>query len=465
MKDNPFIIADQISKARTAAAQATTISVIANRKLSEYVPRRADYTWKPEASSEGGCNDPTCRATHKGYRPYRHSVGCIAYKEAYGKRPSELIEHTSPNPDTFIHDFPCPCPNTLEQTSNSNDQRSEESYEAQHIKEHLAAAAKWHAGNQDHAPHHDQSPSLHALQEHMALEVAETQAHSPSHRSEMPNETRQHRNSVAEDGGSPTELQRASVQGVSYKTGEIIPPLGLAPQSKVISRHTSLGGSKLIRVRSPTSWLKKQEKNTGDRSKSGILKKPGTSLVHRRVSPGEDGLDFSTLRSRLRHHDAKQSATKTKYYPANSLKMPTTIAHQEPDNISMDQNPDQLLPKSPSSHMRPSEKSPGPERFIVAPEPQSYRIYYDLSASLESSPRATDSEELPGSKQSALSSSESSRRGSLRQIEHPGNIIHDGDIRDGGSFTGRRNIDPASMSSHRLHLSIRVPIGDRPLTS
>ena len=461
VRDNPFVIADRITKAHTAAAQATPVSVIANRKLSEYVPHHADYTWQPEVSSESECNDPTCRATHEGYRPYRHSVGCIAYKEAHGKRPSEFTEHMSPNAGEAAHHLQCP--NTLESTPNMSDQQSEASYSTQHVKDHLAAAARWHAAHDKHTPRHDFTPDSDVLDEHGAVELPEGQPHSLPGPPENPNETKQLHGEDTTRAEMSRKLSPVPADSAAGLDGKTTPPF--RPQSKVDAPHSRQNGPRLIRARSPTSWLRKPETSIGDRGRLHAHNEKGSNFLSRRIGQSEERLDFTALRSRLKHHDRNKPATRPGPYVTDPQRMSSNTACQQQEKTPSDRIPDQVSEESPTSHTQQTENSSYSKVIIVAPEPQRYQIYYALSASLESSSEVTDNEEFSDSREDEFSSSNSSRRrSSHQQNQRLGGRPTEEDTQRGESSSGEVLLNSASRSS-RLHLNISVPIESRPLTS
>jgi hypothetical protein len=68
VKDSPFLIAD-------ALTPGTSVSPRRKRKPSARDRRSTDCSIS-SSFEEDNCDSPTCRATHHGHRPYRHSISC-----------------------------------------------------------------------------------------------------------------------------------------------------------------------------------------------------------------------------------------------------------------------------------------------------------------------------------------------------------------------------------------------------
>lgn len=65
VQDNPFLVADREAKAKAAESLETG----------------DDAEIKQSRKDEGyECDNPACRATHEGHRPFRHSVSCALYR-------------------------------------------------------------------------------------------------------------------------------------------------------------------------------------------------------------------------------------------------------------------------------------------------------------------------------------------------------------------------------------------------
>ncbi|KAJ4391841.1 hypothetical protein N0V93_005461 [Gnomoniopsis smithogilvyi] len=88
VKDNPFIVADRTTPGISAAAQQVHTSQAPRRTAPfEHLSRRSDSGCHDEP-----CSDPACRATHSGYRPYRHRVGCTSRR-------------TEVSPESYAEDY------------------------------------------------------------------------------------------------------------------------------------------------------------------------------------------------------------------------------------------------------------------------------------------------------------------------------------------------------------------------
>ena len=95
VKDNPFIVADRLSGGGPSISKHVKTSQATRRGTapSDCISRRSDSEHKDEQ-----CNDPTCRATHPGHRPYRHSVSCSELRSAYS-----FDETSADNPQQKEH--------------------------------------------------------------------------------------------------------------------------------------------------------------------------------------------------------------------------------------------------------------------------------------------------------------------------------------------------------------------------
>lgn len=65
VQQNPFLVADRVAKAKAAEPLAT-----GNEAETKQAREDEDYE----------CDNPACRATHEGHRPFRHSVTCALYR-------------------------------------------------------------------------------------------------------------------------------------------------------------------------------------------------------------------------------------------------------------------------------------------------------------------------------------------------------------------------------------------------
>ncbi|KAK7989496.1 hypothetical protein PG989_009811 [Apiospora arundinis] len=83
VKQNPFLVADREAKSKGAVAPpAMDNDVNSQSRKGLEVPVRHDiYTGGSNDENEE-CDNPTCRATHEGHHPFRHSVSCALYRSS-----------------------------------------------------------------------------------------------------------------------------------------------------------------------------------------------------------------------------------------------------------------------------------------------------------------------------------------------------------------------------------------------
>lgn len=106
VKDNPFIVADRHTAGGQSASRPANTSHATRRGAapSECISHRSD-----NEQIDDRCNDPTCRATHPGHKPYRHSVSCSELRSAHSTdevstdNPPQM-EHHSPHREHRGHD-------------------------------------------------------------------------------------------------------------------------------------------------------------------------------------------------------------------------------------------------------------------------------------------------------------------------------------------------------------------------
>lgn len=96
VKDNPFIVADRLSAGGPSTSKHVHVSQTTRRGTapSDCISRRSDSEHKDEH-----CSDPTCRATHPGHRPYRHSVSCSELRSAHS------FDETTDSPEREEHRY------------------------------------------------------------------------------------------------------------------------------------------------------------------------------------------------------------------------------------------------------------------------------------------------------------------------------------------------------------------------
>lgn len=79
VKESPFLIADLLSSGRSLRLFPIGIEVEARHSQqshSNYGQKTKDHGKESLSSNIEECESPGCRATHPGYRPYRHSISC-----------------------------------------------------------------------------------------------------------------------------------------------------------------------------------------------------------------------------------------------------------------------------------------------------------------------------------------------------------------------------------------------------
>ena len=84
VKQNPFLIAD-----REAKSKVTAEPPLADNNERTKQPRnglegaaRHGISTGDSRDEDEGCDNPACRATHEGHRPFRHSVSCALYRSS-----------------------------------------------------------------------------------------------------------------------------------------------------------------------------------------------------------------------------------------------------------------------------------------------------------------------------------------------------------------------------------------------
>lgn len=139
VKSNPFFVADREAKSQVSRPQSTVKNIEAKRypKPSDCLPPpRLQRSSSPPAD-EVKCSDPSCRATHAGHHPVRHSISCI------DRRLIDGMETVDTNNDEVAQPRKeSPLQSTLAKKINQLYQHAEDLHHSQHIIEHLAAGTK-----------------------------------------------------------------------------------------------------------------------------------------------------------------------------------------------------------------------------------------------------------------------------------------------------------------------------------
>ncbi|KAK7951735.1 uncharacterized protein PG986_007463 [Apiospora aurea] len=83
VKQNPFLIADREAKSKASEPGAAGNGAKArqSRNVAESAVRHTTHTGA-SGDEDAECENPACRATHEGHRPFRHSVFCALYRSS-----------------------------------------------------------------------------------------------------------------------------------------------------------------------------------------------------------------------------------------------------------------------------------------------------------------------------------------------------------------------------------------------
>ncbi|KAH7188315.1 uncharacterized protein B0J16DRAFT_317985 [Fusarium flagelliforme] len=150
VKNNPFFMADKgtIKKPSEPAITARSVQVERKPKHSDCVPDRL-LSESPRASHvQEECSDPSCRATHTGHHPPRHSIGC-ATRRSQGALVVEGNELDMIDEDKDKHEAKhapsetkSPPRNKLQMKIDQLYHHEQDLHHSKHIMEHLAAGVK-----------------------------------------------------------------------------------------------------------------------------------------------------------------------------------------------------------------------------------------------------------------------------------------------------------------------------------
>ncbi|KAK1510357.1 ATP synthase [Colletotrichum costaricense] len=141
LDENPFILADRMTKITTAEPQITDMTVGAGQasRLSDCVPRQTDLN---TAETHGDYGNPRCNATHAGHHSGRHSIACIAEQQS-----SVSMDDSEPlRPHLPLED---PVQNKIDQIYH----HAEDLRRAQHIMEHLATGSAGISASKQNSQH------------------------------------------------------------------------------------------------------------------------------------------------------------------------------------------------------------------------------------------------------------------------------------------------------------------------
>ncbi|KAH6978064.1 hypothetical protein EDB82DRAFT_557571 [Fusarium venenatum] len=150
VKNNPFFMADRgkMKKAPEPAITARSVQVERKPKHSDCVPDRL-LSKSPRASHvQEECSDPSCRATHAGHHPTRHSISCTT-RRSLGALVIEGNDLDMIDEDKDKHEVKhapavakSPSRQKLQTKIDQLYHHGQDLHHSQHIMEHLAAGVK-----------------------------------------------------------------------------------------------------------------------------------------------------------------------------------------------------------------------------------------------------------------------------------------------------------------------------------
>lgn len=149
VKNNPFFMADRGTMKKPSEPAITTRSVQVERrpKHSDCVPDRL-LSKSPRASHVNEeCPGPSCRATHSGHHPTRHSIGCATQRSmgalvAEGNELDMIDEGKGNNEAKHAPVSKSPYRNKLQMKIDQLYHHGQDLHHSQHIMEHLAAGVR-----------------------------------------------------------------------------------------------------------------------------------------------------------------------------------------------------------------------------------------------------------------------------------------------------------------------------------
>ncbi|KAI8232246.1 hypothetical protein K4K55_005748 [Colletotrichum sp. SAR 10_96] len=128
LKDNPFIVADKMTKVVTAEPRLTDATARGEHqsRFSDCVPQQNDLS--TTAGTHGDCGNPKCNAVHAGHHSKRHSIACIVGQQATTDATDELQSHA-------------PLDDPVQRKIDNMYHHADDLKRTQHIMEHLAAGS------------------------------------------------------------------------------------------------------------------------------------------------------------------------------------------------------------------------------------------------------------------------------------------------------------------------------------
>ncbi|KAF0320754.1 hypothetical protein GQ607_011988 [Colletotrichum asianum] len=138
LKDNPFIVADKMTKVVTAEPRLTDATARGEHqsRFSDCVPQQNDLS--TTAGTHGDCGNPKCNAVHAGHHSKRHSIACIVGQQATTDATDKLRPHA-------------PLDDPVQRKIDNMYHHADDLKRTQHIMEHLAAgsaATEQHSSSQ-----------------------------------------------------------------------------------------------------------------------------------------------------------------------------------------------------------------------------------------------------------------------------------------------------------------------------
>ncbi|KAH0443508.1 hypothetical protein CcaCcLH18_00821 [Colletotrichum camelliae] len=128
LKDNPFIVADKMTKVVTVEPRVTDATAHGEHqsRFSDCVPQQNDLS--TTSGAHGDCGNPRCNAIHAGHHSKRHSIACIVGQQATTDATDEPRSHA-------LLDDP------VQRKIDKMYHHADDLKRTQHIMEHLAAGS------------------------------------------------------------------------------------------------------------------------------------------------------------------------------------------------------------------------------------------------------------------------------------------------------------------------------------
>ena len=151
VRNNPFLVADRAFKGDVVEAEPTMRTVQAERSphvesphFSDCVPQIHGQKSSPGSPSSGKCSNPSCRATHAGFHPFRHSISCgskhkLSIPKQFGGSEGDSSDQAEESTGLQRSLEPL---GILEKQVKQLHQHARDLHHSQHIMEHLTAGSK-----------------------------------------------------------------------------------------------------------------------------------------------------------------------------------------------------------------------------------------------------------------------------------------------------------------------------------